>query len=58
MKKKKKTALQIQVEVMAATRGPATNVRPGGPMEDRRTKRMRTRADKERAALLEQVVVD
>ena len=41
-------ALLIALE---ATRGVPVNVRPGGTMEDKRTKRRRTRATQERAAI-------
>jgi len=56
--KKKKTKQEIQEEAliaaMAATRGPATNLRPSGPMEDSRTKRLRTRSAQKNFALKEQ----
>jgi hypothetical protein len=39
------------VEAIAATRGVPTNLRPAGPMLDKRTKRRRTRAAIKKAAL-------
>jgi hypothetical protein len=46
-------AERARLAEMLATRGAPTNVRPGGAMEDRRTKRRRTRAAQIDAAIEE-----
>jgi hypothetical protein len=48
---KKQTQVETQVQAMKATRGPAINVRPGGIMQSRNTRRNRTRADQKRRAI-------
>ena len=55
MKKiKKQTKSQELLAGVAATLGPAQNLRAGGPMQPANTRRNRTRADKQRKALAEQ----
>ncbi len=46
-------AERARLAEMNATRGAPTNLRPGGVMEDRRTKRRRTRAAQIDAAIEE-----
>jgi len=52
-KKGKKKQTATSEPAIVAPQGPATNLRPGGPMADRRLRRRRTRQAEEDAALEE-----